>query len=824
MVLRKKHSQNISIYLIFWVVVFTYVNFSTSSWEFFNYLGDKVWAKIGPEITSILFYLSISIILLMRSKISLSLQRFKSHLLPVLAIFALTFITRLQEFNLYFFKEDIFNYFARARVLYDFAPWISSHPALITELVRYFSGYNPFLYQLVLLISHAVFSISVYILAVYFSRSKMIAFLSGSFFSLTTLHFEEFYWLLHPINYGWQAFVMVLSVIALVWQIKKDPKDRPLISAFLMMAAVGSGMAKTAPFFLVLSGIDASITFPRFALGKVISWLRWFVNRQLVIWILIFTFLLTRRLLTAGGESRSELVTAQYHKIFFWLLGSYTFPPELMRFLVNNLSRDLPELIITTTGSIPGLIGAILLFCFVSAFAIAYFLKKRLPAVVEVALIWLITNTLFFTFYGPHIPTKPEQLIGEAGPPHIAYPPVVGASMLYGYLLWQFLTKSQKLLQKVVNERIAVAGSRLILLVIFLLMALSLRNFYTKWLGIAKGAQVTNSQFFFESHMKYIPKDAPRVNVFYDDAAKRRLDNYKQPADFFKGFWNNSQVRVFYGEQELNDAIRQWQPEGALKENVDNLYYIYTDYSKGIVQNLSLEFRSQILGRRIDIKNWEVFWGEEKDGWFVPSLSQSEKSKSPFYLPVAVVSERFEYPNMLSPRIEIKIDILPMQSSFKPDIRPDIMSGLLVRGGLLEKGDLDNAAEDVINHPNENKGLVFTKTLGMSSVVNKILNPEEVVEGKGRWLLIVGFSGENTSFQPIGEKESLHDLFDGKYNVAEWGLAYVPEGVSSKNLNFKLSPSGRFLHRLLILPLSKEPLAIKVSDIVISNPNLYLMQ
>lgn len=822
MVSQRKQNKNISFSLIILTLLFTYVNFSVSSWEFFNNLGGKVWAKIGPEITSILFYLSISIILLIRSKVSLSLQRFKSHLLPVLAIFALTFITRLQEFDLYFFKEDIFNYFARAKVLYDFGPWISSHPAFITELIRYFSGFDPFLYQVTLLTSHGVFSISVYILAMYFSQNKIIAFFSGLFFSMTTLHFEEFNWLLHPINYGWQAFVMSLSAIALVWQVKKDPKEMPLLSGFLMMAAVGSGMAKTAPFFLILAAIDAIITFPRFALSKVVFWLTWFIKRQFVIWALLLTFLITRGLLMAGGSTRSELVTAPFHKIFFWLLGSYTFPPELIRYLVSTFSKDLPELIITMTGSIPGLMGATFFFLSVVFFAITWYRKKKLPLVVEVAFAWLFINTIFNTYYSPHIPVNLEQLISEVGPPHIAYPPVIGTSLLYGYLFWLMLTKFQKLLQKAFNKRFAIFISALLLLTVFLLMAFSLRDFYTKWLGMAKGVQATNSQFFFETYMKFIPKDAPLVNIFYDDVAKNRVDNYKPSISFFKGFWNNSEIKTFSGEQELTEAIKEWQQKSTLKENIDSLYYIYTDYSKGIAQDLSLELRSQITGRKQDINNWEVFWGEEKDNWFVPALSHSEKNNNPFYLPVAIVSEQFSYPAMLTTEVDMKVNILPVPSSFKPDLRSDILSGFLARGGLIEKGDLDNAAEHVINHSNEDKSLVFNKILAMDSVASKIFNPTEVLEEKGNWLLVVGFSGENTDFKPNGGKESLYDLFYEKYNVVDWGLIYIPEGASSKNLNFKLSPSSRFLHRLLILPLSTEPLAINISKTTLSNSSLYL--
>lgn len=818
---RKKQNHNISISLIFWSLVFTYVNFSEASWNFFNQLGGTVWAKIGPEITGIVFYLLIALVLLEKSKVSFNLRQFRGHLFPVTAIFILTFITRLQEFNLYFFKEDIFNYLTRNNVLYNFGPWVSSHPALVTELIRYFSGYNPFLYQVVLLISHAVFSISVYILAMYFSKNKTAAFLSGSFFSMTTLHFEEFNWLIHPINYGWQALIMSLSVVALAWQIKKDPKDTPLISAFLMMAAVGSGMAKTAPFFLVLGTIDVIITFPRFAFGKVASWLKWFAKRQFVVWALMFTFLLTRWLLTAGGATRSEVITAPYYKIFFWLLGSYTLPPELMRFLVDNFGKDLPESIITTTGSTPGLIGAIFFILFIISFAISWYRKKKLPLIVEVGLAWLLVNTIFNTYYSPHIPVSLERLISEVGPPHIAYPPVVGTSLLYGYLFWQMLVKSQEHLQKLINVRTAIFVSRLILLVIFLIMLSSLRDFYTKWLNMAKGTQVTNPQFFFEAHMRFIPKDALLVNIFYDDYAKKRVDNYKPPREYFEGFWNNAGTKTIYGEQDLNDAIKEWQQEGTLKENIDNLYYIYTNYPRGVAQDLSLELRSQILGRKKDIDNWKVFWGEGKDGWFMPSLSRSEKSKIPFYLPVTVVSEKFQYPAMLSPRVDMKIEILPMQSSFKPDIRPDIISGLLVRGSLIEKGDLDNAAEYTINHPEDNRSLAFAKTLRVDSVANKILNPGEVVEGEGNWFLVVGFSGENADFKPVGEKESIHDIFN-EYDAVEWGLAYIPDGTISKSFSFQLPPSGRFFHRLLILPLSKDPLAIKISDTIMSNPNLYL--
>ena len=271
--LQKKWNQDIPFNLIFWVLVFTYVNFSESSWNFFNQLGGRVWAKIGPEITGILFYLLIAVILLKKNRSFFNLWQFKDHLLPVLTIFALTLLTRLQEFNLYFFKEDIFNYFTRDKVLYDFGPWISSHPALVTEAVRYFSGYDPFLYQGSLLVSHAVFSISVYILAIYFSQNKTIAFLSGSFFSMTTLHFEEFNWLLHPVNYGGQAFLMSLSVVALVWQIKKDPKGTLLLPAFLMMAAVGSGMRYRCNYYISQVCLQQSYFLDKVVCKKTIFYL-----------------------------------------------------------------------------------------------------------------------------------------------------------------------------------------------------------------------------------------------------------------------------------------------------------------------------------------------------------------------------------------------------------------------------------------------------------------------------------------------------------------------------------------------------------------------
>lgn len=805
---------------IFWAVAFTYINFSEFSWNLFNQLGGSVWAKIGPEIISILFYILAVILLLKKDRVSFDPKQFKSHFLPVLAIFCLTFITRLQEFKLYFFKEDIFNYLFRDQVLYSFGPWISSHPALITEIVRYFSGYNPSLYQFTLIISHSIFSISVYMLAVYFSGNKTLAFLSGIFFSITTLHFEEFHWLIHPINYGWQAFVMALAIIALAWQIKKNPKNIPLISAFLMMMAVGSGMAKTAPFFIVLGAIDIIVTFPRFTLYKILPWLGWFVKRQSVIWGLMFVFLSTRLLLTEGGASRSELITAPYYKIFFWLLGSYTLPPELMHYLVVGYRDHQLSFIITLVGSITGLVGVIIFLLFCISVTASWYRKTKLPLVVEIGIAWLLINTAFNTFYGPHIPVTEKQLVGEIGPAHIAYPPVVGTSLLYGYLIWQLLTRSQNIFQKFFNRKIAVSISGLILLGIFLLMAFSLRSFYVEWLGMAKGAKVTSPQFFFESYMKFIPKNARLINIFYDDDAKKRADNYKPSVEFIQGFWNKSKINILYGEQELKDAITSWHKEGTYEDNINNLYYIYTDYPKGIVQNLSLDLKSQILGDKQELGKWEVLIGEEKDGWLVPILSQSDKLKDKFYLPVIVSSERFRYPAVLSPRLDIKVVILQTESSFKPDIRADIMSGLLVHDRLIEKNDLDSAAEYTISHSEENKNLSLTKVLRMSSVAGRIINPEEVIEGKGNWILIVGLSGENINFDASIEKKNLQELFR-EYSDLQWRLAYIPEGISSKDFSFKLSSSGAFLNRLLIVPISKEALALRLSGVTISNSNLH---
>lgn len=818
--IQTKQGCCIMLYATFWSLVFTYVIFSYDSWSFFNRLGGVVWAKIGPEIVSILSYLLVSLLLLKKNKVSFNLLRFKGHFLPIAAIFVITFITRLQEFKIYFFKEDIFNYFSRDNVLYNFGPWISSHPAFITELVRHFSGYDPFLYQATLLVSHAIFSISVYILAIYFSKNKTIAFLSGTFFSITTLHFEEFNWLLHPLNYGWQALVMSFSVIALVWQIKKDPKGIPLISALLMMAAVGSGMAKTGPFFLILSAIDATITFPRFSFGGTGTWLKWFIKRQLAIWSIIFTFLLTRGLLTTSGSSRAEVASVPYYKIFLWLLGSYTTPPELKRFLIENFTVNFPEFIIALAGGIAGFLGVILVVLLLTAFIIACCRRKRLPAVIEVGSIWLLAYSLFFTFFGPHMLRNSHQLMYEIDLPHAAYPPVVGTSLLYGFLLYYLLKRTQSLFFKRLGIKTAMSLSWVLPTALFILMAFSLNNFYREWLGIAKGAMVTNQQFFFEAHMKFIPQDKQLVNIYYDDTARKRLDKYKPDWRYLKGFWNNSEVNSFSGEQELTTALKRWQQKGTLRENVDGLYYIYTDYASGIAQNLSLDLRSQILGRQQVVKSWEVIWGEEKNGWFVPMLSKSEMSKTPYYLPVVIVSEQFEYPSMLAPRVDFKLSISPLQAAFKPDLRADIASGLLVYGGLIETGDLNNAAERVISKPDESKSLKFTKTLGMGTVVDKIFNSGEVTKENGLWILVVGFSGDNINFRPAGNKVSLHDFFYGKYNAAEWGLVYMPMDVNSKSFSFKLPPSGRFLHKLLIMPLTVGPVAIKMSDMTIFNSNL----
>jgi hypothetical protein len=524
-------------------LIFITINYSKNSWEMFRNLGGVSLAKTGPEVLGIIFFIASAIWVLRTHKLNFKKIDLLPHLKFLLVLFVINFLTHLKEFQLYFFKDDFFVFLNSdslngqqlpGSLFYLYGPWVSSHPAWVYELTRMFAGVDPFLYQLAAILSHFVFGIGIYFLAYYLTKNIKIAFLSGLIFLITTIHFEAFHWILHFINYGWQGFLLTVSLLVLVWEIKVTKgKGMTLASAFLMMSSMAAGLARTGAFIGVITGVDFIYTFPFRQLKEksmLINWVINFVKRQVPFYLLLLTFFYTRGLI--GIESqRSEVVTAPIHYIFLMVIGLFVFPPEVINFIRDLIHFNNYPYLIEIFGSLAAVLGTIYLLIMAGIFIYRYQKKLEVPLIIQVSFIWTLVFSSFFTVHGTHLPVSPESIKIFNDSTRLAYTSSVGMALLYSYLLYKIALKLPRL--------ITLSSG----IIIFIIMSISLNNQYVKWLNIAPGMNITNSQFIFENYKRLIDANSPLVNIYYPDFFVSKIDNYKPPDYFLQGFWKDRLIR-----------------------------------------------------------------------------------------------------------------------------------------------------------------------------------------------------------------------------------------------------------------------------------------
>ena len=322
-------------------LLFIFINYSIGVWSFFNHVGGLVSAKVIPELIGIVFFLILSKIYIKKFYPKLKLCIRKEDYLAILFFIVIGFIYRYKEFNNYFWRDDFYlvlNRLGTEYSLYQWGNWLSSFSLWLWELIRLIFGYSILPYQIIAIFSHILLASGVYILSKYLSKKYYVGIITSFFVLTTTITFEAFQWLIHPISFGWQGFFVCLSVVACVWEITETKnRDVPYLSAFLMMPAFAGGISRIGFVLPLLSGVCFLVSVKFF---KIKEWIRWLLNFLSKLWIyyfMVLTFFSIRSLWSA--DVRTEIVDASFYKIYMSLIGTFIFPVELFR-VISNLSNS----------------------------------------------------------------------------------------------------------------------------------------------------------------------------------------------------------------------------------------------------------------------------------------------------------------------------------------------------------------------------------------------------------------------------------------------------------------------------------------------------
>src|SRR3989344_142607 len=571
-------------------LVFTLVNYSESNWHFFNSFGGLALAKVGPEFIGVVFYLVLAFLAFKKinPKFRLGLEKIDFYLILLLVFLSL--ISRLKEFKLYFYADDFYYWLNREGTsysVYQWGPWLSSRPGWVWELSRLLAGYNPLSYQIASLLSHFLFGLGVYFLAKFLSKKRLIGFFAAFFFLITTIHFEAFQWLSHVSNFGWQGFLMTISVLALIWQLKKGKgKTPPYLSSFIMMATLFAGTARTGAILPILSITDAWISFGFSGPKKFISWIKGLLKRQWVFYLPVLVFAWTRGL-WAAANPRYEVVSSSLINTFFWLVGVVTVPPEVIKFFSFMSPFWL--------GAYTIIFGIISFILIILLLLITMYMKKKISLYIFGAFIWTILFALYFTFFAPHVPVTADALRESTGPHHLAYPSSVGISLIFGLFFYYANRWLFYLLKSHIGTRKSLGITLGFSAAVFFLLLLQLDNSYKKFLYLPYSRPIIREELFFDSYRKYIPLDTQKLVIYYDDNYLKNKWNFVPTESYYWAFWEGADVKILKGRENLEKFVKETLAKGNLEDEITSLYYVIIDFEFPKAEDKTEELRKQIL-------------------------------------------------------------------------------------------------------------------------------------------------------------------------------------------------------------------------------------
>lgn len=792
---------------------FVYINYSFSSWNFFNKLGGLVGAKVYPEVIGIAFFLVLSKIYISKFYPLLKIHLEKRDFLAILFFIIVGFVFRYKEFYNYFWRDDFYlvlNRLGTGYSLYQQGIWLSSFSLWLWELIRLIFGYSILPYQVAAILSHILLTIGVYFLSKYLSKSYYVGLITSFFVLTTTITFEAFQWLIHPISFGWQGFFVCMSAIACVWEIRKTEfKAVPYLSAFLMMSVFAGGIARIGFVlpFLSVACLLAAIEFLN--IKKWISWALNLLSSQWIFYFMVFIFFTIRGLWGAGV--RSETTNAPFYKIYLFLIGTSTFPVEIARFL-NKLLHKLS--LVYPTGIITVWLGFVFLLLISLLFLILKLRRKKIPIILSVGVVWLLISTFYYALFAPHVPVTQVDIDTRDMSLHLSYLTSIGSLMIWGYLTFKIL--------KFFYDRFVIWGrvmsvSLIIVIIVFNYFLLSKQ--YDDFLDFPKNIKITRQQFFFESYLKYISLEVKKVNIFYDDGYLKRKDNYKPNISYYLSFWDISKVSIFYGDKELKDYLVKITDPNTRDEAINNLYYIYTDYDDGLIEeNLSFLLRNSIkspMFQKISIENWKTYWGKKFGNIFLPEIITSNKDNLNYFRNPIIFFDQINFGSVLTPKLKLKLNVQEYKGGPNNiDLRSGIFSQILNTWSLptneetlsLIKSNLDNPAQNL---------LAFNNLIDSTHIKDKMICGKDIDGNNGIAFIVIWF-GEPSSYNSRNiNKDFLSGYLDKYYSIC-----YFSDIYGIKEISLDLSYLGSILRKVVIVPLTTNPVTIKVLESSLESPRM----
>jgi hypothetical protein len=765
-------------------LIFVYVNYSQSSWIFFNDIGGLVWAKIGPEINGIIFFAFLSFVYIKTFYKNFKIKIEKSDLYALLLLTITIFIFRYKHFYTYFWKDDFYFFFNRLGNGYSFytwGPWLSSFPAFVWETIRHFFGMSIFPYQFFLLLLHLLLSVGVFFFVKYISKNYFIGLLSSFLVITTTISFEAFNYFMNPINIAWQGFFVCISLIALIWEVERNKgKSTPYLSLFVMVPAFMTGIARIGVILPLITIVDFLITVKYLKIKKIYKWIVSFVSRQWIFYASAILFFTIRDLWFVG--TKTEIFTASLTKIYLYVVGIFSFPVEFYVMLSKLTPSHIPAGLFTVAFGLLFQIAFILfiVFCLIK--------KKKIPLVISIGFFWVIVSAVYFTKYGPHLPATDREIDFSTRTHHLAYLSSIGALMIWAHIIYYltvFLNKIKKPYGQVLSR-----------LFIFGLICISYRwlsKQYDNFLEIPKDLKITRIEFFYETYKKYIPFNAKKIYIFYDDGYLKRKDNYKPLEYYFQGLWNDSNIKILTGDNDLKKFINNFQDKNVRNEELNNIYAIYTDYDNGLIEkdfsNILRENITNQVAKFLPIDknlNAEIINNQELKYFKNPVLIYDELAFS------AILTPKFN--------IKLNINVIDQRKNYI-DLRATVMSKMIGTWNFPTSEELNMSAKYYFDNPL--KSVSDFKSLNDTSDIKDkmVCGPMENDDGI---LFLISW---------VGTPEEKGDQYF-------YSLCYFPQIYGYKDINIDLPYTGSILRKIVIQPLTKYPISIQVIESSLKIPRI----
>lgn len=790
---------------------FIYFNYSFRVWTFFNDSCGLVAAKVIPEVAGIVFFLTLSRIYL--SKFYPKFKKIKISKKDVFILFFLTFtnlIFHFKQFYTYFWKDDFYyflNRFGTSYSFYKWGPWLSSYPLWVWELVRYFFGFSIFPYQVVTVFSHILFSFGIFFLVKYLSKNQYLGFITSFFIATTPITFEAFQWLTQPMNFAWQGFLISISLIALVWELKQNKGRKvPYLSSFLMMAAFGAGIARIGFVLPLITGVTFLIFLKYFHFSQLKSWIKIFFKTQWIFYFMTFIFFATRGLLDVRG-TKAENVTAALYRIYLYLIGISVFPVDFFSTLNKVLSFSTPVGVLTVWA------GFLFLVMLVIIFLIMIIFKKKVPLVLTIGLLWLMLSSLFYALFAPHLPATDYQIDRSNKTSHLSYFTSVGSLMVWGFVYYKIL-KFLWGLRKPFGY--LFIGAISVLIVVYNYSLLS--KYYDNFLDFPEGVNIPIEKFFFDTYRKYISYDAERVNIFYDDGALQRKDNYKPNKFYYRAFWENNKVKVFKGDDDLKKYLISFDDFNLRDKEIRNFHYVYTGYHNNLInEDLSLTLRDNIYSPEIldmSKNNWMLYWGKRNGGVYLPEIIGEEDININYFKNPIFFIDKLRFPSILTPSLNINLSIKKngIEKDYV-DLRAGIIAQLLKNWTIPSDDQVSSLVRYYYNNPSQSI-LALNDLFESVHVKDKIVCGQKISDDGIVFVII--WSGEPDSYHLENtDKKSLFRYLDKYYSIC-----YFPDLAGYKNINIQLPNLGSILRQIVIIPLTKYPVSIELLNVSLESPQI----